>query len=116
MAVFDDYVAAWNAGDLEAWLDAHAEDAEYTPLAAGDGRVYRGREELRETWRESRANWDRFAFAVVDEADGLVQVEFSGIESLNATRVAGTLWFRVHERDGRIARLWSALEPGALPG
>jgi hypothetical protein len=44
-----------------------------------------------------------------------VQVEFSGIEALNATRVAGALWFRVRERDGRIQQLWSALEPGALP-
>jgi hypothetical protein len=52
---------------------------------------------------------------VLGDEDGLVQVEFSGIESLNATRVSGELWFRVHERDGRIARLWSALEPGELP-
>lgn len=106
---------AWNAGDLGAWLDLHAEDAEYTPLAAGDGRTYRGRDGLSEAWRESRANWDRFAFSVLGDEDGLIRVEFSGIESLNATRVAGELWFRVHERDGRIARLWSALEPGELP-
>jgi hypothetical protein len=85
-------------------------------LAAGDGRVYRGREGLREAWRESRANWDRFAFSILAAQDGLVQVEFSGIEALNAGRVAGVLWFRVHERDGRIERLWSALESGALPG
>jgi hypothetical protein len=78
--------------------------------------VYRGREDLRKAWRESRANWDRFAFSILADQAGLVQVEFSGIESLNATRMSGVLWFRVHERDGRISRLWSALEPGALPG
>ena len=43
-------------------------------------------------------------------------MKFSHCMQTPTLKMAGELWFRVHERDGRIARLWSALEPGELPG
>lgn len=115
MSAFDRYVAAWNAGDLEAWLAVHAADVEYLSLATGDARVFRRQDGLREVWMESRANWDRFQFSVLDDEGAVIEVAFSGMERLQGTEISGALWFRVEERDGRIVRLWSALDAALLP-
>jgi hypothetical protein len=93
----------------------HAADVEYVSLATGEARVFRGEEGLREVWTESRANWDRFELSILDDQGPAVEVAFSGMETLQGTEISGALWFRVEERDGRIARLWSALDAALLP-
>lgn len=45
----------------------------------------------------------------------MIEVAFSGMERLQGTEISGALWFRVEERDGRIVRLWSALDAALLP-
>jgi len=124
-SAFDAYVAAWNAGDLDVWLDVHAPDAEYVTLAGPVPRTFAGHEGLREAWAEGRANWEVFRFQVItrdgqgrqgtgDETD-VLEVGFRGIEQMQGIEISGVLWFRVEERDGRIARLWSAMDADALP-
>jgi len=112
---FDAYVAAWNAGDLEAWLDAHGEDAEHVSLAGPEPRTFQGHEGLREVWAESRANWHRFNLSVLDDEGDVTEVVFSGIELEQGIELSGVLWFRVEAKDGRIVRLWSALDASELP-
>ena len=84
-------------------------------LAGPEPRTFAGHDGLREAWAEGRANWEIFRFAVQDEQDGVLEVGFSGIERLQRIEISGVLWFRVQERDGRIVRLWSALDAGDLP-
>ena len=113
-APFDAYVAAWNAGDLQAWLDAHHGDAEYISLAGSEPRSFAGHEGLREAWAESRANWHRFELSVLDEEGDLIEVMFSGMELEQGTELSGVLWFSVESRDGRITRLRSAMDARQL--
>ena len=42
------------------------------------------------------------------------EVGFQGVERTQGIQLSGVLWFRVQERDGRIARLWSALDAAEL--
>lgn len=112
---FDRYVAAWNAGDLDAWLEAHRDDVEYVSLAGPEPRRFEGHEGLREVWAESRANWHRFELSVIDDEGGLTEVMFSGMELEQGTELSGVLWFRVEAKDGRIIRIWSALDASELP-
>ena len=112
---FDRYVSAWNAGDLDRWLEAHHDDVEYVSLAGPEPRIFRGHDGLREVWAESRANWHRFQLSVVDDEGGVTEVMFSGIELNQGTELSGVLWFRVEEKDGRIVRVSSALDASALP-
>lgn len=112
---FDRYVAAWNAGDLDGWLDVHAPDAEYVTLAGPEPRTFRGHDGLREAWAEGRANWESFRFTIQNEREGVLRVGYSGVERLQRIEISGVLWFRYEERDGRIARLWSALDGAELP-
>jgi ketosteroid isomerase-like protein len=112
---FDRYVAAWNAGDLDRWLGAHDEEVEYVSLAGAEPRSFEGREGLREVWAESRANWYRFELSVVDDDGDVTEVMFSGMELEQGTELSGVLWFRVEAKDGRITRLWSALDASELP-
>ena len=112
---FDRYVAAWNAADLDGWLDAHHEDVEYVSLAGPEARAFKGHEGLREAWAESRANWHRFELSVIDDEGELTEVIFSGTELEHGIELSGALWFRVEARDGRISRLWSALDASELP-
>ncbi len=107
-------MAAWNAGDLEAWLDVHAPDAEYVTLAGPEPRTFRGHEGLRQAWAEGRANWELFRFSVLDQDGETLEVGFSGIERLQGIEISGVLWFRFEEEQGRIVRLWSALDAGRL--
>ena len=94
----------------------HAGDVEYISLATGEARAFRGEDGLREIWRESRVNWDQFELSVLDERDGTLEVSFRGIEAAQGIQLAGVLWFRVEEREGRIVRVWSALDARLLPG
>ena len=116
-SAFDHYVAAWNEGDLDAWLDAHHPDAEYVTLAGPEPRTFAGHDGLREAWAEGRANWEVFRLEVLDGPDGhdILEVSFRGIEQVQGIGLSGVLWFRVEERDGRVARVWSALDAGELP-
>ena len=111
---FDAYVAAWNAGDLDAWLDAHHDDAEYVSLAGPEPRTFSGHDGLREVWAESRANWHRFELSVLDDDGEPIEVMFSGMELEQGTELSGVLWFTVESRDGRITRVRSAMDAGAL--
>ena len=123
-SAFDRYVTAWNAGDLEGWLDAQHPDAEYVTYAGPEPRSFIGHEALREAWAEGRANWEIFRFEVhtrdgqgrqgTGEGDGVLEVGFRGVERTQGIQLSGVLWFRVQERDGRIARLWSALDAAEL--
>lgn len=61
VSAFDRYVAAWNAGDLEAWLAVHAPDVEYVSLATGDARVFRRQDGLREVWMEAERTGTAFS-------------------------------------------------------
>lgn len=115
MEPFDRYVRAWNAGELEEWVAVHHPDVEYVSLALPDPRVFRGHEGLREVWRESRANWQHFRFSILDEEGGVFETTFTGLEMHQGTEISGVLWFRVECREGRIVRLWSALDAGLLP-
>jgi uncharacterized protein (TIGR02246 family) len=45
--------AAWNAGDIQAMVDLHTEDAEY--INAGSGHYWRGRDEMLRGWTAVRA-------------------------------------------------------------
>ena len=110
---FDRYVAAWNAGDLDAWLDAHHQDAEYVSLAGPEPRPFSGHEGLREAWSESRANWHRFELSVIDDGEP-IEVMFSGMELEQGIELSGVLWFSVESRDGKISRLRSAMDAGRL--
>lgn len=111
---FDLYVRAWNAGDLDAWLDAHREDVEYVSLAGPEPRWFSGHEGLREAWAESRANWHRFELSVVDDEGDVTEVAFSGVELDHGIELSGVLWFSVESRDGKISRLRSAMDAGRL--
>jgi ketosteroid isomerase-like protein len=54
-------LAAWNRGDVDAWLEASHPDIEWTSEIAqaieGSQRVYRGPEEMRKFWNEWHAVW-----------------------------------------------------------
>ena len=115
MTPLDRYVAAWNAGDLEAWLGVHADGVEHVSFAGPEPRLFTGEEGLREMWAESRANWHRFEFSVLDDEGEVAEVMFSGIEMQEGTEISGVLWFRVKSRDGKIARVESALDATRLP-
>ena len=84
-------------------------------LAGPEPRSFRGHEGLREVWAESRANWHRFELSVVDEAGAVTEVMFSGMELDQGIEPSGVLWFRVEAADGRISRVWSALDASDLP-
>jgi hypothetical protein len=113
---FDRYVAAWNDGDLERWVDVHHAEVEYVSLASCAPRIFLGHDGLREVWAESRANWHRFVFSVLDDDDGgAIEVQFSGMELEQGTELSGVLWFRVEHDGERIVRIWSAMDAGLLP-
>jgi ketosteroid isomerase-like protein len=111
---FDLYVAAWNAGDLDAWLDAHHDDVEYVSLAGPEPRSFTGHEGLREVWAESRANWHRFELSVLDDDSQPIEVTFSGMELDQGIELSGLLWFSVESREGKISRLRSAMDASLL--
>lgn len=55
--------AAFNRGDLDAFLDAWDADCEYRPAAEAmveGGAVYRGHDGVRSWWRRMRDEWQDF--------------------------------------------------------
>ena len=75
-------------------------------FAGPEPRTFSGHDGLREAWAEGRANWEVFRFQVhrTRARTASCEVGFRGIEQPRASSSAGVLWFRVEERDGRIAR------------
>jgi uncharacterized protein (TIGR02246 family) len=53
MKVVEAIDAAWSAGDIQAMVDLHTEDAEY--INAGSGHHWRGRDEMLRGWTAVRA-------------------------------------------------------------
>ena len=84
-------------------------------LADPEPRTFRGHEGLREVWAESRAHWHRFELSVVDDDGDVTEVTFSGMELDHGIELSGVLWFRIESTDGRISRVWSALDASELP-
>jgi ketosteroid isomerase-like protein len=64
--------AAWNRGDLDAWLDHWDEQAQIYPLRAQlEGRAYNGHEGLRRFLADMAEDWEglRFEMDEIREAD-----------------------------------------------
>jgi ketosteroid isomerase-like protein len=65
-AAFD----AWNRGDLDAWVDAFDDEAEFYPLRAQlEGRVYRGRDGARRFIAELDEDWEQARFEIEEVRD-----------------------------------------------
>ena len=66
---------AWNRDDRDAWLAAWDEAAEFYPLRSQlEGRLYRGREGLRNFMTELDEDWDYARFEVDEIRDAGDQV------------------------------------------
>src|SRR3954454_25325147 len=57
---------AWNRGDLEGILDGISPESEFHPSGRfmDTQRVYRGREEYVDFWREFRAAWEEITIGI----------------------------------------------------
>ena len=86
-AVIDAYIAAVNAGDLEAILDLYADDAVHIFLPTPDGSagVCLGKEQFRMWYEQSLANGDR-----VEVEDGTLAVD--GNQATYLTRISSEPW------------------------
>ena len=63
-------IEAWNRGDIDAWISAWDERAEFHPLCAQlEGDVYRGHDGLRRFVAEMAEEWEEVRFEV-DEIRG----------------------------------------------
>jgi len=72
----DRWLAAWNAGDLEAVLGHFTDDVVFTsPVAArlmeGSGGVIEGKERLREYWAAGLRHNPELHFDLIDRYDGV---------------------------------------------
>jgi ketosteroid isomerase-like protein len=64
-------IEAWNRGDLDAWIGAWDEQAEFYPLRAQSERqAYRGHDGLRRFAAEIAEEWEQLRFEV-DEIRGV---------------------------------------------
>jgi ketosteroid isomerase-like protein len=62
---------SWNRGDIEAWVEAWDEEAEFEPMRAQlEGDAYRGHEGLRRFVAEMSEEWDEVRFEVDEIRDG----------------------------------------------
>ena len=60
----------WNRGDIEAWIEAWDEQAEFEPMRAQlEGTSYRGHEGLRRFVAEMSEEWDAVRFEVDEIRD-----------------------------------------------
>jgi hypothetical protein len=86
-AVIDSYIAAVNAGDLEAILDLYADDAVHIFLPTPDGSagVCLGKEQFRMWYEQSLANRDR-----VELEDGTLAID--GNQATYLTRISSEPW------------------------
>jgi ketosteroid isomerase-like protein len=90
-------IAAWNSGDLDAWLSAVDRDWEYRSSGQFPGLqpVYRGVEGARQLWSDMRGPWEEF------------RIDIERIEDLGDTLVA-LVTFHVTGRDGlATSRRWA---------
>lgn len=101
----DDWVAAWNAHDLEAVLAHFTEDAEFaSPVAVqllpDSGGVVRGKAALRAYWAEGLRRIPDLRFEVVGYYEGV------GILVINYRNQIGRLVNEVLllDADGRVTR------------
>ena len=89
-AVIDSYIAAVNAGDLEAILDLYADEAVHIFLPTPDGSagVCLGKAQFRMWYEQSLANRDR-----VELEDGTLAVD--GNQATFLTRISSEPWRKV---------------------
>ena len=89
-AVIEAYIAAVNAGDLEAILDLYADDAVHIFLPTPDGSagVCLGKEQFRMWYEQSLANGDR-----VELEDGTLAVD--GNQATFLTRITSEPWSKL---------------------
>jgi ketosteroid isomerase-like protein len=102
---------AWSRRDIDALLEVVHPDAEARPiLGANIGiSVYRGREGLREWFRDLHQEWEQFQTRVVkiDARDGraLLTVQIHARGRASGVVIDGDLYHLVEIRDGLILRL-----------
>src|SRR3954447_14895674 len=80
---------AWNRGDLEGILDGISPESEFHPSGRfmDTQRVYRGREEYVDFWREFRAAWEEITIGIerIEDLDNRVltlgTLHGTGVES-----------------------------------
>jgi ketosteroid isomerase-like protein len=105
---------AWSRRDIDALLEVVHPDAEARPiLGANIGiSVYRGREGLREWFRDLHQEWETFQTRVTqidarDERDerALLTVEVHARGRASGVVIEGDLYHLVEIRDGLILRL-----------
>src|SRR5215218_4047440 len=89
-AVIEAYLAAVNAGDLEAILDLYADDAVHIFLPTPDGSagVCHGKAQFTMWYEQSLANGDR-----VELADGSLAVD--GNQATFLTQITSELWSKL---------------------
>ncbi len=89
-AVIDSYIAAVNAGDLEAILDLYADEAVhiFLPTADGSAGVCLGKDQFRMWYEQSLANGDR-----LELEDGTVAVD--GNQAAFVTRITSEPWTKL---------------------
>jgi ketosteroid isomerase-like protein len=91
--------AAWNNGDLDAWLDSFPQDWQFISSGAFPGlqEIYSGREGARSLWRDMRGPWQEF------------KISIERIEDLGDA-VLALITFEVIGRDGiRASQRWAHL-------
>ena len=102
---------AWSRRDIDALLEVVHPEAEARPiLGANIGiSVYRGREGLREWFRDLHQEWETFQTRVVQiDARGdraLLTVEVQARGRASGVVIEGDLYHLVEIRDGLIMRL-----------
>ena len=93
----DDYrrnTAAWNRGDLDAWLAAANPHGEFLPSGTFPGLqpVYRGVEGARQLWNDMRGPWKDIRISIERIEDlgdlvlALITFEVTGREGLRTSR------------------------------
>src|SRR5215208_499595 len=89
-AVIEDYIAAVNAGDLEAILDLYADDAVhiFLPTADGSAGVCLGKANFSMWYEQSLANGDRLALQ-----DGALAVD--GNQAAYIARITSEPWSKL---------------------
>ena len=107
-AVIDAYIAAVNAGDLEAILDLYADDAVHIFLPTPDGSagVCLGKEQFRMWYEQSLANGDR-----VELEDGTLAVD--GNQATFVTRISSEPWRKLGLEAWRPRPTWSSSTGGS---
>jgi ketosteroid isomerase-like protein len=102
---------AWSRRDIDALVEVVHPDAVARPiLGANIGiSVYRGREGLREWFRDLHQEWEQFQTRVVDidarDERALLTIEIHARGRASGVVIEGDLYHLVEIRDGLILRL-----------